>query len=216
MKYIDADRIRAEIRRLYAEDSDRHIVRTSLEALSNLMDFLDTLEEQECPEYCVRSHCIGCSKYNSDEWSNKPRKARVKATGEIVEGFTDGQGHFDVFTDHNICNRYDVSAVEFDTIKEPVSEDVEEEISTWIPAHISGGNDEVWRDTKNVVTEWAGIVARHFAEWMKAKMMEGAVEEEVQEVYQDDDGIHCCVSVGTDYNPGTIVYVITIPKEGEQ
>lgn len=45
MKYIDADKIRAEIRRLYSEDSDRHIVRTSLEALSNLMDFLDTLEE---------------------------------------------------------------------------------------------------------------------------------------------------------------------------
>lgn len=51
------------------------------------------------------------------------------------------------------------------------------------------------------------------AEWRKRKMMERAVEEEVQEVYRDDDGIHCCVSVGTDYKPGTIVYVITIPKE---
>lgn len=49
----------------------------------------------------------------------------------------------------------------------------------------------------------------------KRLMMEGAVEEEVQEVYRDDDGIHCCVSVGTDYEPGTIVYVITIPKEGK-
>jgi hypothetical protein len=84
---------------------------------NDLLSFLSTLEEQVCPEYCVRSHCIGCSKYNPDEWSNKPRKARVKATGEIVEGFTDGEGHFDVFTDHNVCNRYDVSAVEFDTIE---------------------------------------------------------------------------------------------------
>lgn len=58
--------------------------------------------------------------------------------------------------------------------------DLEEEISTWIPAHISGGDDEVWRDTKNAVTEWAGIVARHFAEWQKAKMMEGAVEGKVE------------------------------------
>ena len=54
------------------------------------------------------------------------------------------------------------------------------------------------------------------AEWQKAKMMEGAVEGEVREVYRDDDGIHCCVSVGTDYKPGTIVYVITIQKEDKK
>lgn len=54
------------------------------------------------------------------------------------------------------------------------------------------------------------------AEMMKAKMMDDAYEEEVQEVYRDEDGIHCSVSVGTDYKPGTIVYVITIPKEDEQ
>ena len=54
------------------------------------------------------------------------------------------------------------------------------------------------------------------AELQKRKMMEGAVEEEVQEVYRDDDGIHCCVSVGTGYKPGAIVYVITIPKEDKK
>ncbi len=41
--------------------------------------------------------------------------------------------------------------------------DLEKEISTWIPAHISGGDDGVW-NTKNAVIEWAGIVARHFYE----------------------------------------------------
>lgn len=51
------------------------------------------------------------------------------------------------------------------------------------------------------------------AEWQKTKMMDDSYEEDVQEVYRDDDGIHCSVSVGTDYKPGTIVYVITIPKE---
>lgn len=54
------------------------------------------------------------------------------------------------------------------------------------------------------------------AEWQKRKMMDEAYEEKVQEVYQDDDGIHCSVSVGTDYKPGTIVYVITIQKEGAE
>lgn len=54
------------------------------------------------------------------------------------------------------------------------------------------------------------------AEWQKATMMEDAYEEEVQELYQDEDGIHCVVSVGTDYKPGTIVYSITIPKEDKK
>lgn len=51
--------------------------------------------------------------------------------------------------------------------EEPVSDchDLEEEISTWIPAQIIGGDNEIWRDTKNVIIKWAGIVARHFAEW---------------------------------------------------
>lgn len=64
-------------------------------------------------------------------------------------------------------------------------------------------------------TDWNGLLYafKAGAEWMKAKMMDDAYEEEVQEVYRDDDGIHCGVSVGTDYKPGTIVYVITIPKE---
>jgi hypothetical protein len=42
---------------------------------------------------------------------------------------------------------------------------LDKEIATWIPAHISGGDDEVWRDIKKAVTEWAGIVARHFYEF---------------------------------------------------
>lgn len=42
--------------------------------------------------------------------------------------------------------------------------DLEKEISTWIPAHIRGGDNEVWKDTKKAVTEWGGIVARHFYE----------------------------------------------------
>ena len=83
------------------------------------------------------------------------------------------QGYDDAFVD--LLSFLDAPA------DEPVSDchDLEEEISTWIPAHISGGDDEVWRDTKNAVTEWAGIVARHFAEWQKRKMMKGAVKGEV-------------------------------------
>ena len=29
-----------------------------------------------------------------DKWSNTPQEAKVKKTGEVVKGFTDGHGHF--------------------------------------------------------------------------------------------------------------------------
>ena len=60
--------------------------------------------------------------------------------------------------------------------KESINKDLEKEISTWIPAHISGGDNDELKDTKNVITEWAGIVARHFAEWQKEQMLKDAVE----------------------------------------
>ena len=53
-----------------------------------------------------------------DKWSNKERKARVKKTGEIVCGFMDGQGHFDIPTDHNEFIRYNLDELEFDTLQE--------------------------------------------------------------------------------------------------
>lgn len=50
------------------------------------------------------------------------------------------------------------------------------------------------------------------AEWLAKKMDDEAYEEVVQEVYQDEYGIHCSVSVGMDYNPGDIVLVNTRKK----
>lgn len=47
-----------------------------------------------------------------------------------------------------------VEYVRADIVEQPV-EGLEEEIATWIPAHISGGDDEP------SVSE----IARHFAEW---------------------------------------------------
>lgn len=43
--------------------------------------------------------------------------------------------------------------------KEPVSDDLEKEIKTWIPAHIVGGDKAPWKELKDVVIQWAGIVA---------------------------------------------------------
>ena len=46
------------------------------------------------------------------------------------------------------------------------------------------------------------------AEWQKAKMMEEAMEGEVEENYLDEDGVHTCVLLGRHFNPGDEVYVI--------
>lgn len=46
-----------------------------------------------------------------NKWSNKPIKAEVIKTGEIVEGFTDGHGHFDVLIDHCTFVRYELSEI---------------------------------------------------------------------------------------------------------
>ena len=42
--------------------------------------------------------------------------------------------------------------------------DLEKEIATWIPSHITGGEEGVWKECREAVTKWAGIVARHFYE----------------------------------------------------
>ena len=117
MKYIDADKIRAEIDKRYAEYR---------------------------------------AKMKTDDFT-------------YYEGMADALDLFEQF---------------LDTLEEPVSDchDLEEEISTWIPAQIIGGDNEIWRDTKNVIIKWAGIVARHFAEWQKEQMLKEAVEELITKI----------------------------------
>lgn len=42
--------------------------------------------------------------------------------------------------------------------------ELEKEIKTWIPAHIIGGDEAPWKETKDVIIQWAEIVARYFFE----------------------------------------------------
>lgn len=52
--------------------------------------------------------------------------------------------------------------------EEPASEDLEEEMKTWIPSHIEGGDEYL----RAVSIQWSEIVACHFAEWQKQQMKE--------------------------------------------
>jgi hypothetical protein len=57
--------------------------------------------------------------------------------------------------------------------EEPASKDLEEEIKSWIPAHIKGGGEYM----RKVAIEWSEIVARHFAEWQKQKDLQDFLEK---------------------------------------
>lgn len=48
----------------------------------------------------------------ADVWTNTPIHARYKKTGDVVVGFTDGNGHFDVYHDHDMFTRYPLSEFE--------------------------------------------------------------------------------------------------------
>lgn len=47
-------------------------------------------------------------------------KARIKESGETIEGFLDGLGHFDVPVDHCIFERYDVEDLELEENGNPI------------------------------------------------------------------------------------------------
>ena len=48
------------------------------------------------------------------------------------------------------------------------------------------------------------------SKWQKERMMKEAVEKDVHELYTDEEGYHCYVSLGTDYMPGDKVRIIIV------
>lgn len=46
----------------------------------------------------------------------------------------------------------------------------------------------------------------------REKMMKEAVEKDIHELYTDEEGYHCYVSLGTDYMPGDRVHIIIVKE----
>ena len=147
------EQIKAEVERLISNNKTKNgfpagtLCAVRIEAYEHILSFLDTIQEP------------------IDKWSNNERKASVKKTGEIVCGFTDGQGHFDIPTDHNEFIRYNLDELEFDTLQEqPVCEDLEKEIERYKT------------DMEYLLAQEYGkgfeTNARHFAQWQKEQMMD--------------------------------------------
>lgn len=57
-------------------------------------------------------------------------------------------------------------------LRDNKDEELEKEIVTWIPQHIKGGVEGIWKEAREASTKWGGIVARHFAQWQKERMMQ--------------------------------------------
>lgn len=59
--------------------------------------------------------------------------------------------------------------------KKNVNEELEKEINSWIPAHITVrecANQNIASSTIESIKSWAAMVARHFAEWQEKHMIE--------------------------------------------
>lgn len=99
-------------------------------------------------------------------------KALFKKTGEkYVEGIIDGldiveqfiaslqqEQPCDTCTNDKGC----VTCKDGELWEGKPEVDLEKEIKTWIPAHIVGGDETPWKELKDVVIQWAEVVARHF------------------------------------------------------
>ena len=66
--------------------------------------------------------------------------------------------------------------------QEQLKVDLEEEIATWIPSHITGGEEGVWKECREAVTKWAGIVAHHFYELGLEYISKDALLEKLEKV----------------------------------
>lgn len=66
--------------------------------------------------------------------------------------------------------------------KEKPSEDLKEELDRWRHHHFAGERDGLLYSGEYLLRDSQLDIARHFAEWQKAKMLEGAVNSVVYEV----------------------------------
>ncbi len=161
-------------------------------AMDELFSFLDTFKEP------------------IDKWSNKERTARVKETGEIVHGFTDGQGHFDIPTDHNEFIRYNLDELEFDTLQEqPVDwQKVAEAHTKDQPLGQDNNGNLVYLQEQPVMIKWTGNNLKEvieftgksprFDEWFKTWDEYESYVHSHGNIFKlfNEDGTHLEVPVG--------------------
>lgn len=151
MKYIDADKIRAEIERRIKMNKTKNgfpagtICAIRIEEYEKLLTFLDTLEEP------VGKTCKTCGFYEN----NCPF-----IRGKFIS------------YPNKVCKDYTFSTLKAE--QEPVSEDLEEAADEWCKTNNKGIALCADKKSHYLAEGIDAFIAG--AEWQKAKMMEGAVE----------------------------------------
>lgn len=134
-------------------------------------------------------------------------KAKVKATGKIVDGIpiyygSEGKGYLDVPVDHDIFDRYDIEEVEL-LEQPPLPEGLEEaakEYTDW----------KSWAK-ENYLTPYIREAFIAGAEWQKAKMLKEAVEGRVYRI--NGNNVVENLIVSQKFQDGDKVCVIVIKED---
>lgn len=228
MALIDKDQIRAEIERL-----DKHYLFREYDngwnnALDAISKFLDTLQEMENPIYELNQFLIN---WVRDGQTDAEKDARWEAYRRFFDIHDEA-----MMQEPNAADKNAVKEIVKTTRKE-----VTRQVKEMVKKQPDGLEEELENYAKLYPLEDAGsyrnliTLARHFAEWQKkqddletadllaiahlqgmeqqkAKMLEGAVGKYVHELYTDEEGYHCYISLGTEYAPGDKVRVIVIKE----
>lgn len=217
MKYIDAEKLRAEIERQSKsiENATGDFAEGRRLEQRVILSFLDTLEAETSYD---------TQRYTPSPFVDIGDVARVQFASHAKVFDKKRKAVFDWEQFKEVAGIFYGLGQRNNTLEEPVSDchDLEEEISTWIPAQIIGGDNEVCKNAKAATIEWAGIVARHFAEWGEKNAYKAIMKkaDEVRDKRFDTDyeikiepaaGFDLgCVNV---YSEGKLVGQYVEPKE---
>ena len=180
MKYIDSELLRKEIEKnknmidgLFTEGDDS-VYDGENDAYNRVLRIIDSLQQKQ-PEQPVEDLNELIRKWDRVN-INTIQKAKVKTTGEIIDGFYDGRGHFDHFVDHDIFDRYSVEDVE-PIIDEQPSEGLEEEIQVERKKLL-----DVFGPMNGEQVLAIKDIARHFVEWGRKQVLQEIYEGKVKPV----------------------------------
>lgn len=142
MKYIDAEKLKAEIDKLHDAPVPKHDQQCDFSdgyswGLNDIENLIDSLQQDDTQ---VDKMLCSQTLWEEQGWIMIPPDATIKGIDSLLK------------------------QVRKKLQQEQQEVDLEEEIATWIPSHITGGEEGVWKECREAVTKWAGIVARHFYE----------------------------------------------------
>ena len=221
-KYIDADKLKAEIERRKRELDEQIVDIQDSKAvlrkdeLQRLLSFLDTLSEkpdksleEEYMDYVVndpdysklvnRIAGLGIARHFA-EWGAEHLRDSTKMIDKSLEEAA--EEYYQKEVEETKCHH--ASALTY-------AQGYEDALLRVKDAFIAGAEWQKEQDMKMLEANW-GEGFRRGKVVQKDQMLKDAVEGEAEELYNDGES-QCVVSVGTYFEPGDKVYVLKAEEE---